>query len=302
MGKWTRRAFIGTGALVGGGDVQSFTLSPSRVVYLADQDTDQVVELYSAPVDGSASASRLSPSLAPGEVCNGFELTLDGARAVFVLLGPAQRRLFVAPVDGSAPATLVFSSGLLGPFHFRLGPDGAHLALLASLNVPGRDELYSLALEAASAPVRLNARLAPGGDVQGLPLFSADGSELVYFADGDVDDVLELYATSSDGLGPVRKLNGALVECGEVAPGAAQVFDAPGGARALFVADAERDEVFELYAAPLDGLAPPRRHEREAAGEAKSGTRRPCTAQKEEDRSAEAASGLSTPDGGSWPA
>src|SRR5262245_61416898 len=51
------------------GDVQGFLLSPDggRVVYIADQDTDQLFELYSAPTDGSQSAVKLNvPAMAPG--------------------------------------------------------------------------------------------------------------------------------------------------------------------------------------------------------------------------------------------
>ena len=50
------------GAMVTGGYVHNFLISPdsSRVVYLADQQTDNVYELYSVPLGGPAAAGSSS--------------------------------------------------------------------------------------------------------------------------------------------------------------------------------------------------------------------------------------------------
>ncbi len=60
-----------SGAMVENGGLPmysgGFKISPdgSRVVYRADQDTDEVFELYSAPVDGSTAAVKLNGLLPP---------------------------------------------------------------------------------------------------------------------------------------------------------------------------------------------------------------------------------------------
>ena len=50
-----------------GGSVTYFTVSPgSAVVYLADQDTNDVNELYVVPLDGSRPPVKLNSPLVPG--------------------------------------------------------------------------------------------------------------------------------------------------------------------------------------------------------------------------------------------
>ena len=56
-----------SGALAEGGNVTEFATSPdpARVIYLADQSTDEIFELYSATT-GVASQVRLNADLEPG--------------------------------------------------------------------------------------------------------------------------------------------------------------------------------------------------------------------------------------------
>src|SRR5262245_52613199 len=58
------------------GAVVDFRASPdgSRMVYLADQDADEVFELYACPADGGAAALRLNAPLDEGEAIHGFEI------------------------------------------------------------------------------------------------------------------------------------------------------------------------------------------------------------------------------------
>ena len=51
-----------------GGDVFYFGIDPTaqRVIYNADQDTGDVEELYTVPIDGSAAAVKLSETLPLG--------------------------------------------------------------------------------------------------------------------------------------------------------------------------------------------------------------------------------------------
>src|SRR5262249_11435187 len=81
-----------------------------RVVYLADQETRDVDELSSVPVDGAAPPFKLNPSpRSPAGDVRSFALSHDGSRVVFTstLVTLAEPQLYSAPVDGSAPAVLL---------------------------------------------------------------------------------------------------------------------------------------------------------------------------------------------------
>jgi hypothetical protein len=70
------------------GDVVDFLLSPDGqyVLYRADQDTDNVSELYSVPSAGPASAGvKLNGVLvADGDVHSGFQVSPDSGRVVYM--------------------------------------------------------------------------------------------------------------------------------------------------------------------------------------------------------------------------
>ncbi|MEW6252715.1 MAG: hypothetical protein AB1716_18920, partial [Planctomycetota bacterium] len=57
--------------------------------------------------------------------------------------------------------------------------------------------------------------LAPGGDVRFGFVWSPDGTRLVFRADKDTDDVLELYVGAAGG-GATTKVNGPLTPDGDV--------------------------------------------------------------------------------------
>jgi hypothetical protein len=207
-----------SGPLVAGGDIlaafepeANFWISPdgARVVYLADQAVDEVVECWSVPLDGSAPPVRLHAPLSGAlDAVPEAHFTPDGRRVVFPLElsldGTVE--LVIAPVDGSAPPTVLsapfppggglkvsFSSGTRQAL--ALAPGGRHAFYLAEQDVDGVVELYSVALDASAPPLRWNAPLVSGGDVVSFALRPTPGAVL-YLADQDEDDVFELYLAS----------------------------------------------------------------------------------------------------------
>ncbi len=56
------------------------------MVYLADQDTDNVFELYSVPIGGPATAGiKLNGTLvAGGDVSPGFQISPDSGRVLYI--------------------------------------------------------------------------------------------------------------------------------------------------------------------------------------------------------------------------
>jgi Tol biopolymer transport system component len=119
-------------------------------------------------------------------------------------------------------------------------------ALLLALTSPGQAQSTKLAGPFAPGP--------GGGDVRELRV-SPDATRVVYRADEDAFEVFELYAAPADGSVPAVKLNGALAENGDVIEGAFAF--SPDGARVVYLADQDADDVTKLYSVPSDGSAAP---------------------------------------------
>jgi len=216
--------------LVAGGNVgldlfHNFRISPdgSRVVYWADQDEDELFELFSVPIDGSLAPVQLNGSLVAGGD---------------VLFTPDY-----LPAEAFAPIT----------------PDGSRVLYVADQEQDEVFELYSAPIDGSGPAVKLNGSLAPGGNVIAVsppfgpnpiwPQVSADGSSAVYRADQEVAGVIEIYSVPLDGSGAPVKLNSPLGPAGDVFS-ARLSRDA---AWVLFVASTDAFGPTELFRVPLRG-------------------------------------------------
>jgi len=174
-----------------GGDVTSFLLAGARVVYLADQDVDEVFELYGVPVTGGTPV-KLSPALAPAGDVLSYRVTADGQTAVFLVDTGTAKRFYRTPVDGSAPPLLLDASPAAGaPGLWWLAPDASRL-LFTRRVFSGPfgyyfDHLDSLPLDGGGADVELavahdttGVALGPYGSAISALEFSPDGTRAVY--------------------------------------------------------------------------------------------------------------------------
>ena len=147
-----------------------YTIAPGgHVVYRADQESDDVFELFVTDLDGNP-ARKLNPPLA-----------LGGDVVDFVV-----------------------------------SPDGRRVAFRAQVLASDQNDLYCAALRRGPLPagphelaVHLNGPLVPGGDVRSAA-FARDGL-VVYMADQDTDNRLEIYSAPVDGTASSLKLSGTLV-------------------------------------------------------------------------------------------
>jgi Tol biopolymer transport system component len=238
----------------------AFRLTPDgeRVLYSAEENGH--AELAALPIEGGPE-TELSGELEPGTHVDSFEPTSDGARVIYVTRhsgGFVQTTaLFGVPLDGSSgPARLDGALDSRGDTEFRLSPDARVVVYLAS---PERDavrRLYAVPADGSAAPRRLSGSFVRDGDVLAGFQISPDGRTVVYRADAETDEVIELYAVPLDGSAAPVKLSGALVTGGDVQ---GDFVIAPDGARVVYRADAEVNERFDLYGAPIDGSAGPRR-------------------------------------------
>ena len=185
-----------SGTMVGGGDVQSrYVISPdeSRVVYRADQDTDNVFEVYSAPIDGSSAAIQLNPALPPGRSVGVYTpIDPSGALVLFTAdaTGDDEPDLHAAPIDGSSAAVALNVDGLcfqpetLFNFGFASGGNVVYRGVLDPDDVDFVEQVFVVPLDASAAPLALHPLPALGeldGDILEYRLTN-DGLGVVYLA------------------------------------------------------------------------------------------------------------------------
>jgi hypothetical protein len=87
--------------------------------------------------------------------------------------------------------------------------------------------------------------------------FTPDSSLVDYAADQETDGVAEIYGVPVDGSAAPVRLSGALPSWADVVANAGTLRITPDGARVVFLADRDADDVLELYVAPIDGSAEP---------------------------------------------
>ena len=74
-----RTNFKLSGPMTAGGDAYQARFSPdgTTVVYMADQDTDEIFELYSVPIDGSTMPIKISGAMLMGPGSGVLDLTIS---------------------------------------------------------------------------------------------------------------------------------------------------------------------------------------------------------------------------------
>ena len=249
--------------LVAGGEVDDdalqFSPDGSRVLYRADQDIDDVWEIYSVPSVGGVPVKLNAELVAGGDVgYRGIQFSPDGSMVLYqadqdtVDVG----EIYTVPSVGGVPVKLNAELGAGGRVDYealQFSPDGSRVLYRADQDTENVNEIYSVS-SVGGVPVKLNAELVAGGDVnyRGLQ-FSPDGSRVLYLADQDIDDVCEIYSVPSLGGVPV-KLNTELAAGGEVEYRGLQF--SPDGSRVLYLAVPDTEGVWEAYSVPSIGGTP----------------------------------------------
>ncbi len=249
-----------SGTPVAGGNAgtsSSLLVTPdgTRVVYAADALTDSELDLFSAPLDGSAPPVQLNDVVGPRAFSHyQAQLVADGSRVVY-LFDQEQAglfELFAVPVDGAAPPLrlnqLLVAGGDVADF--QVDASGGRVVYRADAREDERFELFAVAPGGGEAPLRLDASELADGDVMGGFRITPDEKHVVFVADHDGDEVLELYAAPLDREKAAIKLNGPLVAGGDVLAGNGftPLFQiAPDSMRVLYLADQDCDHVIELY-------------------------------------------------------
>jgi Tol biopolymer transport system component len=236
--------------------VHDYVLSPDggRVVYLADHGTDDVDELYSAPVDGSAAPVKLNgPLPAGGIVGYGFKVSPDSSRVAYAAdqIEDNVFAIFVVPMSGGTPLQLT-PPGEVGTMAF--SPDGATVVYACVRPGDGATRLYSVPSDGSQARVEISGAIVAGGNVGSFTI-TADSSRVIYLADATTNAVTELHSVPLDGSAAPVRLNPALA----AQPAGHRVetdFRLTGTGRVLFRMNTGPLDAFDLYSVPFTGSAP----------------------------------------------
>jgi hypothetical protein len=259
----------------------AFKISPdsARVVYYADQDTDGVSELYSVPIDGSASAIKLN--VAGGSIYPGaFQISPDSAQVVYIISQSGGRDVYNAPINGPASAGIKLDDeALLGAAQ----PDFSYFATNNTVILSGGGNAYRVP---ANGPAAAAVQLVSGTVFQFISPArnylitysgpSAGGSLFSVPISGSISDTVQLNSVPVSGYlgqsispdnsrlvyldsnrelnsvpigGPYTdsvKISGPLVAGGEVMYYSGFSIS-PNGERVVYRADAEVDNKIELY-------------------------------------------------------
>lgn len=251
------------GGLAPGKNVlRGFQISPDsrRVVYVADQDVDQVFELYSVPLTGPASSSvKLNGGLAPGaKVFSGFQISTDSRRVAYLVSQSTAGadELYSVPLGGGPSIKLHGAPGITGSvFTFEITPDSGRLVYVAEQGMNGMFTLFSVPLMGpANSAVQLSGSMVAGGEVSLGFEISPDSRYVVYRANQDAYMTYELYSVPLTGPASAGvKLNGTLAAGSKVADKGFQID--PDSRQVVYLADQQIVGVQELYSVPVAGPA-----------------------------------------------
>ncbi|MEO8275834.1 MAG: hypothetical protein ABI639_06410 [Thermoanaerobaculia bacterium] len=247
-----------SGTLVPGDIFDYFLFTPDSkyVLYTAEQEGGDRLDLFSVPLLGTAAdVVQISPTqVGPTHFIYRPTLTDDGQHVLFstseVVAG---NTFFSAPVDGSSAAI-----GLDGPFtgsetisEFVVS-GGTAVFARADLNA-GR-ELWRVPV-GGGPKVRLTPGFVDAAAEIGSVTLSPDGTRVAFFAeDSPWQFKRELWSA------PVQGAAGSAVRLADIPVGSGDVseFDfSPASSRIVFKADREVNEKRELYSVVADGSLPP---------------------------------------------
>jgi len=214
-----------SGPMVSNGDVDPFglVLDPKGryVVYRADQNADNVFELFRSHLKTGQSLRLSAPFVHGGDVLPGrFSVDAKSRYAVFVgdeningvneLFRSKLKTGEVKRLNSPLP-----SGAGTGFFNYVLDPKGRYAVYQMDQDTQGLYELYRSDLKTAEV-VKLNGPLVTNGAIFG-PLLTVDpkGRYDVYVADEDTDGVLEIYRSKLSN-GAQKKLNDPFVAGGDI--------------------------------------------------------------------------------------
>ncbi|MGD1839945.1 MAG: carbohydrate-binding protein [Thermonemataceae bacterium] len=222
--------------------VANFKIEGNRVVYDFEEGSDRTFQIFVVPITGGSS-TKLNREVGDGSV---IDFQISGNKVVYLanIGNNLFFELFSVNISGGTSTKINDNLTAGGTVQdFRINESGNTVVYRADQDTEEVFELYAVPIT-GGASTKLNGNLATGGDVaaNGFPgdAFAFSGNTVVYRADQDTDEKVELYQVPITG-GASTKLSGNLTNGGNVVD--LQVIDN----NILYLADQDTDQVFELY-------------------------------------------------------
>jgi len=231
--------------MAGAVNVFALTADGTTAVYIADQDTAGLLELYSTAVGGTPAPVKLSDAGSSGVAM--FRIAAGGTQAVFL----ADSQLYSVSLDGSSAPVRLNTDAQAPVSAVGVAPDGTTIAFFAPDTSfgSGATEAYNATLGSAGSGVQISdaGDTNSAGNVVAAD-FSPDSATLFYACDAAADDVFQWHsvALSATGPGSDVQLSDALtfVSLGAVSPDNSTL---------VYAADETIASVQELFSIPLGG-------------------------------------------------
>ncbi len=235
----------------GGSGSGSLNTAPSgTIVYLADQETDTVFELYLV-----SSGARLNPKLPLGRTVTSFALTPDKTAVLYIADQDTNDVFELYRVNIATPGVSTKLNGTLIPpqgdvASFSVTPDGSSVVYLADQQIDQAFQLYRVPFSTPGSSTVLNSALPSGGTVSQFAV-TLDSTKVVYIANQGNINIDELYQVAFSNPGNSQQLNTPL----SLGRNVVQFAISPNSVFVVYLADQDIDEVFELYLAQVSGPA-----------------------------------------------
>ncbi len=195
-------------AIASGKSVKKFAVTPdsTKVVYIANQDSVNIDELYQVAFALPQNPTKLNVALAAGRNVTDFSIAPNGGSVVYLadvnLLSVFE--LFLSPLTGPGSPTSL-NSPLIGGetvASFAITPDSSAVVYRANNTPTGQFGLFWVPIaQPPQTSVPLNGALTPGGKVSNFAI-APDGSAVVYSADENTLGVVELFRV------PIKPVSG----------------------------------------------------------------------------------------------
>lgn len=226
--------------------ITNLTVSPdsSTVLVQGDLTTDGVTELYAIPVTGGAMVKLNGALVSSGAVIE-YQVAGDSSRVVYQAdaLVDGEYELYSVQLNGTGRTRLtsLVSGGSVSTYE--ITPDSAYVIYRADENT---DELYGLMRRpiTGGAAVGLAGSLSATRDVEDDFHIASDGLHVVFRADINFNDRIQVYSTDFVSLTP-KLLNTLLTSDADVKAFAI----ADHGGAIAYVADQITDDSNELFTA-----------------------------------------------------
>ena len=263
--------------MVAGGNVASFEVSPDGiwVAYVADQDTNNLFELYVVPVDKASneSAVKVSVDLAGSGIKENiagsgnyrFAWAPDSSRVAYIAdaAEPANEtelvdffELFSSSFDGQEKdliSDLVDENSDVQDFQWE--PLSTLIAYVADQDTLTQNDLYVAPADGSGSTVKISDLVPDAEGIREVPdrsgeyafAWAPDSSRLAYIADQLVEDKFELFTSTSAGIFNLL-ISGPFGSDRDV-----EEFEwAPDSQTVAYTANQTSDQALDLYSAPPD--------------------------------------------------